>query len=333
MCRALKATEILGIRYGCLPVRANISDPYTCAIGVNLPTRMRIVWRRAKANINRLFSNAPPDVPPDAPPETPTARGTTFGLPYDIVEMIIAHTAHDLDALKACSLTCRPWYTAAVPHLHRTLTLSTRGELKSLSELHHLGLSPIIKEIRVEQNRTWFAPQAFGPRDLGYFSAFTNVRTLRLRYLEIHCFIPGIETYFSHFSPTLQSITLFGPICTPQQLPYFLSLFSNLDNIMIWETPTRPPNTPIPDTELLPFSTPRLQGRLVLYDFNSVEICTRLIALGSGLRFCHMDLCRTGDCAPVLFEACAQTLETLRIYAADRSVGGSFSMRLSTGSS
>jgi hypothetical protein len=233
MCRSFGGTEILGIRYGCPLVRTNVSDPCTCVIGVNLPTRMRIVWRRAKANVNRLFSNAPPDVPPDAPPETPTARGTTFGLPYDIVEMIITHTVHDLNALKACSWTCRPWYTAAVPHLHRTLTLPTRGELKPLSELHHLGLSPFIKEIRVEQNRAWFAPLAFGPRDLSYFSAFTN--------------------------------------------------------IMIWETPTRPPNTPIPDTELLPFSTPRLQGRLVLDDFNSVEICTRLIALGSGLRFCHMD--------------------------------------------
>jgi hypothetical protein len=35
---------------------------------------------------------------------------------------------------------------------------------------------------------------------------------------------------------------------------------------------TRPPSTAIPDTKLVPFSTPRLRGRLVLYYFDSVEI-------------------------------------------------------------
>ena len=59
----------------------------------------------------------------------------------------------------------------------------------------------------------------------------------------------------------------------------------------------------------------------MLYDSDSVEICTRLVALGGGLRFYHMDLCRSGECPPVLFGACAETLKTLRFYAGDISVG------------
>jgi hypothetical protein len=276
---------------------------------------VKIAWYRGIANIDRLLGNAPPD----APPETPASR-----LPYEILEMIIADVAHDLDALKACSLACRSWYIAAVPHLHHVLTLTdvtpsiARSELKPLSQLHRLGLMPLIKEIRVDQwHSRWLVPQAFSSRDLSRFSAFANVQTLRFRYLEIRRFIPGIERYFGHFSPTLRSIMLVRPSCTPRQLSHFLSLFPNLDNIAIWYAPTRPPNTTGLDTELVPFSTPRLQGRLMLREYDSVETWTCLIASCGGLQFRYVDLCGVGGCAPLLFEACAETLETLRFSAAD----------------
>jgi hypothetical protein len=274
---------------------------------------MRTVWHQGQANINRLLDNAPP--------ETRTTRTPTCNLPYEIVEMIIAHIARDFDALKTCSLTCRSWYTAAVPHLHRTLTLTKRGKLKPLSRLHRLGLMPLIKEIRVEQKGAWFMPHAFSRRDLGYFSAFANVRTLKFEYFEIPRFMPGIDSYFGHFSPTVQSIMLLQPFCTPRQLSLFLTLFPNLDDITIQRISTSPPNTTILDTEFFPFSTPRLRGRLALLGFDSVETWTHLIALGGDLRFRYMDLCRVGGCAPVLFEACAETLETLRFYATDPLVG------------
>jgi hypothetical protein len=332
--RAFKGADVLGIRYGYLPVRVHGSDLCTVrTTGTNLSTRMRVVWRRSKANINRLLDNPPPD----AAPETHTAHGTASRLPFEIVEIIIAHIAH-LGALKACSLACRSWYIAAVPHLHHTLTLtdtmhrSIRSELKPLSHLHRLGLIPLIKEIRVDQQRSWLVPQSFSSRDLRRFSAFTNVQTLRLQYLEIPRFIPGVERHFGHFSQTLRSIALVGPTCTPRQLSYFLSLFPNLDNIAIRNTPTRPPNTTIPDTDLVPFSTPRLRGRLILRKYDTVETWTSLIASCGGLRFCYMDLWVIRRCAPVLFEACAETLETLRFYVADE-ISERFSAGLSVDSS
>ena len=154
---------------------------------------------------------------------------STYSIPYDVVEMIIAHLTltHNLGDLKACSLTCRSWYTAAVPHLHHTLTLSgnrldlARYKLGPLYELHELALTHLVKEIRVEQS--WglgprLTPPVFSQSDLHYFSTFSNVHTLKLQNMEIHCFIPGIERYFGHFSPTLRSITLLNPNCTPQQL-------------------------------------------------------------------------------------------------------------------
>ena len=286
-------------------MHVNSSDLFAVrAVGIDLSTRMRVVWRRGKTNINRLLGN------------TPTTHESACRLPYEIVEMIITRIAHDLNTLKACSLTCHSWYIAAVPHLHYTLTLTTRGKLKPLSKVHQLGLMPRIKEIRVQQDRrTWLVPQAFSRRDLHYSSAFANVQTLILQYLDIFLFIPGIERYFGHFSPTLRSIALLDPCCTPGQLSHFLSLFPSLDDITIRGVPTRPPNVTIPDTELIPFSTPRLRGRLVLCGSGPVEAWTRLIASDGGLRFHCMSLFKVGRCAPVLFEACAETLETLQFYA------------------
>ena len=282
---------------------------------------MITIWHRGKVKVNRLLRNP-----------FPRARAMgklTSRFPYEIMEMIIAHLTRDLDTLKACSLTCRFWYTVAVPHLHHTLVLGRNGrgvarsELKPLSKLHRLGLMPLVKEIRVRQwcgMGGWFVPQAFGRRDLRYFSAFANVQNLVIRRLQLDHFIPDIERYFGHFSPSLRSIELFKPRCTPRQLSYFLSLFPNLDDIEVRHIYTHIPGATTPDAGLSPFSVPKLRGRLTLHSFHWVETWTHFTSCGR-LRFRHMDLRGSASCAPLLLEACAETLETLRFNAADGTAG------------
>ena len=293
----------------------------SCTIGLNLPNRVVIIWHRGKAKANRLFSNASP--------ETLTLHEQTCRFPPEIAEMIIAHLTDDLDDLKACSLTCRSWYIAAVPHIHRTLILREgkpdrrrSDKLKPLSKLHELGLTPLAKQITIHQqlNSQWFTPQAFGRRDLRYFSAFTNVRTLKIEHMNISGFMPGIERYFKHFSPTLRSTVLRNPCCTPRQLSYFLSLFSNLDDIAIKGSSTRQPDTTTPDAKLVPFSAQVLRGQLTVRNYRWAETWTNLITSCGGLRFRCMDLYKVGNCVPILLRACAETLETLRFYASDDSV-------------
>ena len=260
-----------------------------------------------------------------------------FPLPYDIVEIIIAHLVYNIRAIKACSLTCRSWYTAAAPQLHYALTLMGdkpeigHRQLEPLSKIYELDLIHLVKEIRLRQELDedcWFLPQSFTSFDLRHFSALVNVHTLKLENLEINRFIPAIELHFGHFSQTLRSITLYDPWCTPRQLSHFLSLFSNLDDIGIWNTLTRQLITTTPDMELVPFSALKPQGRLGLYNFNWAETLTHLITSGSDLRFRHMDLRGSSSCVPILFEACAETLETLRFM--DGSVSELFRIRLST---
>jgi len=254
------------------------------------------------------------------------------------VEIIITHLTCNTGALKACSLTCRSWYTTAAPLLHHSLTLTGdeleigRRHLQPLFNLHRLGLIHLVKEIRLKQGFDvdhWFVPQAFTHLDLCHFFTLTNVHTLKLQNMGIDRFVPTLEHHFGHFSQTLRSITLYDPRCTPRQLSHFFSLFSNLDNIGIRNTLTRQPTTTTPDMELVPFSALELRGRLALYNFNWAETWVHLTASSSDLRFRHMDLHRSPSCAPILFEACAETLETLRLGRMDGSASEWFRVRLS----
>jgi len=284
---------------------------------------MVTVWHRGKTLVKLLLG--------DPSPSTCAAREPTSSLPYDVVEMIIANLTRDLVTLKACSLTCRSWYTAAAPHLHHTLTLRedhpdvAHCELKPLSKLYELGLMPLVNEIRVSQLHTptgWFAPQAFSHHDLRYFSAFANVQTLVLYLVQLDHFVPDIKHYFEHFSSSLRSITITRSRSTPRLLAYFLSLFPNLDDIELQETRWGYiPPTVMSDTELVLSSAPKMRGRLVLLHSNWVETWTHLINAHGAPRFCRVDLRGSASCAPLLLEACAETIETLRFYATGDWVG------------
>ena len=278
-----------------------------------------VVWYRTKATISRLLRKAPP--------KTRFVQDLACRLPYEIVEMIIAHC--DFTTLKACSLACRSWYTVTIPHIHHTISLwgdvptGVRCGLKPLSKLYALGLTPLIREIQVFQGeRGWFLPRAFRPRDLRHFSSFSRVHTLRIQRLDITRFIPELENYFAQFSPTLRAVALLEPVCkTPQELSYFLSLFPNLDDVDIqWFSPFSSSDFKSSDasTELVPFSNPTFRGRLLLHYTHPVEVWSYLIAGRGSLRFRSMDLREVGECGQILLEACADTLETLRIYTLDR---------------
>ena len=309
------------------------------------------VWNRGKAKVNYLLGNAPPETCATHGSTRPTrsirsipGRPFPSPFPHDIVEMIIAHLACHRRTLKACSLACHSWYAAAVPHLHRTVTLTGGrpeigcNRLEPLAKLHELGLTPFVREIRVKQgpgSSAWFVPQAFGHLDLHYFSAFANIHTLNLENMQIHRFIPDTEHYFGQFSQTLESITLYDPSCSPQQLCHFLSSFPNLDDISIRisHTHTLDTTTPDADQELVMFPLPKLRGKLALYNFPWVETWAHVIASCGGLRFHHVDLCKNPRYGPLLLEACADTLATLRFDPTDCSVSEWLFMNLHPDSS
>jgi len=70
------------------------------------------------------------------------------------------------------------------------------------------------------------------------------------------------------------------------------------------------------DATLVPLSVPPLRGWLTLTCFTRENIVKDMISLFGGLRFRHMDLFRV-KCVRLLLDACAETLETLRLYPSD----------------
>ncbi|KAF9647257.1 hypothetical protein BDM02DRAFT_2736834 [Thelephora ganbajun] len=134
-------------------------------------------------------------------PTTVHQRIRTVNLPQDVLEIIVSDIGDDVSSLKAFSVTCYSWYLAAVPHLHRTLTLEdrssdpTRTELKPLAKLHKMDLLLFVKKlwIRSSSFEPWLSPRKFDRQTLRYFCALTNVQKLRIERFDLSKFMPGIE--------------------------------------------------------------------------------------------------------------------------------------------
>jgi len=252
-------------------------------------------------------------------------RVQTANLPQELLEIIITDLRDDVFSLKAFSATCYSWYLAAAPHLHRTLTLEdrhldpTRTELRPLAKLYKMNLLPFVKKlwIRSSSFEPWLSPRKFDRQTLRHFSALTNVQQLRIERFDVSKFVPGIERYFGHFAPALRSISLTISSGTPRQLLCLLALFPNLDDIEVEYYPTTKPDATVnPGSEVaVPFSVPSLRGQLKLTHFSNETIFRDMITLFGGLRFRYMDLFSV-EGSRLLLDACADTLQTVRIYPA-----------------
>jgi len=156
----------------------------------------------------------------------------------------------------------------------------------------------------------------FNRRILRQFSALTNVQELGIEYLDIPKFMPGIRRYFGHFSPTVRSLVLREPKGSRRQILYFVGLFQHLEDLGLVYDQLDFQEESVDDLRLIPPSVPPLQGRLTLRHFARVELLKDMIDLFGGVRFHHMDLCDVYGMR-LLLDACAKTLETLRVYPID----------------
>ena len=241
--------------------------------------------------------------------------------------MIAAHLANDTRSLLACSLTCYSWYIAAVPHLHHTLTTSTwymdthakLGWPRPLRNAHRLGLLPLVKKFQIQRRRprylSGFSPKTFNYWTLRYFLALTNVQELGIDHLDIPSFMSNIQLYFGHFLPTLRSLALGEPKGSRRQIIYFIGLFRHLEDLKILYDKPDPHEEPEDDLTLIPPSIPPLRGQLTMCS-TGVGLLKDMIDMFGGIRFRYLDIFNVGGTG-LLLGACAQTLETLRLYPTD----------------
>ena len=270
-------------------------------------------WYRNRVKIKQLPAARPPQ---------------TTRLPQELVEIIISYFIYDIRTLFACSMTCYSWYIAAVPHLHHSLTTDDHASIVAcegskkyrwpgpLQHSYELGLLPLVRRFRI---RLDFYPKnkfTLDDHTLRYFSALTNLQELGIDHLRVSDFMPNIQRYFGHFAPTLRFLALKEPEGSCRQILYFIGLFPNLQDLkLFYERPIEEWESAA-DGELVPLSVPPLHGRLTLTCFTGRRLVEDMIDLFGGLRFHYMDLFRV-KCVQLLLCACAETLETLRLYPTD----------------
>jgi hypothetical protein len=258
-------------------------------------------------------------------PTTPSSPATK--LPRELVEMIISHLIYDTSTLLACSLTCYSWHIATVSHLHHSLTTDGgrwRADKKylwptPLRESYELGLLPLVARLRIRSSYQYevkFAPERLDRRTLRYFSALTNLQELGIDVLRVSSFMPTIRQCFEHFSPTLRFLALSKPDGSCRQLLYFIGLFPNLQDLKLHCFLFMGARKNTADAALVPPSIPPLRGRLTLTEVTRDGFVGDMVSLWGGLRFRYMDLFRVNGIR-FLLKACANTLETLRLYPTD----------------
>ena len=223
------------------------------------------------------------------------------------------------------------WYLAAAPHLHHTLItpvylLRENEQLRrpdSFRHIYELGLFPLVKKFHVKgvdpyvgyRGPITFSPKQFDSCILHQFSTLTNIRELGIDSLDISSFMPNVRQYFGHFSPTVQSLALRKPKGSRRQI-FFIGLFQHLEDVKLLYDSVDFQEEPADDLTLIPFFVPPLHGRLTMTCFTRVGILEDMIGLFGGLRFRGMDIFFVHGMR-LLLDACAETLETLRLYPND----------------
>lgn len=234
--------------------------------------------------------------------------------------MIVAHLIYDTSSLKACAATCHTWCHIATPHLYHTLTLwqwhseTAYRDVNPLAVLHERGLLSHVKRLRFRSGfsgRPWVMPEYFDSWGLHYFSALANLQGLTVADLDFSRFVSGTKEYFGHWSSTLRSIALIRPTGPPRQLLDFLGLFPKLDGVKIIRYHTTTETHHTPDTPRAPVQG-SLRGNLTLSGFAVGELVEKMITAFGGMRFISLDLDDVLG-AQLLLNACAETLQTLRL--------------------
>ena len=246
---------------------------------------------------------------------SPAAR-----LPQEVVDAIVTYLIGDTASLRTCSLISHPWYTAAVPRLHRTLVIyidryKKKGDwLKLLKMGSKLGLLPFVTGLFIYGEHWGPYPSnlrraSFTPQTTVAFSQLTNVQKLTITGLDIASFVPTIHLYFGHFSSTVRFLSLGRILGSDRQIAFFIGLFPHLENLYLysgWYSPEKTEDDP----KLVPLFVPPLRGELTIDYTAAHSLATTIVDLFGGVRFHRMIFHHVGGTQPLLY-GCADALVSL----------------------
>jgi len=259
-----------------------------------------------------------------------------MGLPRELIDKILCYS--DLWTLKMCSLASRSFYSAARPFIHRRITLGIRSFVRGLSpDMGQLSFETYAQQAEVCHARYLLAAEGRGLLRYGYvrevylelsqldhpenvlqlqqLRALETVQTLRIESLVLHQVLPIFDRCFSHFVPTLQSLSLKDTRCEKvQQLMQFICRFPRLDDLTLISpnlgsslATYAPPGSEGPQPQQhLP-----LRGDLVLD--GTLGLGKSLSGLPGGIHFRSVQVDSDQNDLQILVRACSSSLEALTI--------------------
>lgn len=253
--------------------------------------------------------------------------GGLKGLPYEIVDEVLAYLVGDLPALKACSLTCKVLLRSARPIIHRRLRIDGWARLRTLDEHEsqaanlarfrpllvaaERGLTCYTRELTINIGKE-FKPENLCPF-LPQFQTFTRVTSLSLHYFDPTPFLPVFEPYFGHLAQQIQSLEFIRPSGSHNDLLHFISRFPNLDNLGFGLFPRYDLYSPEFDIPTIR-GLPTLRGTLRVEDatMRTDGLFRSFKQLPSGLRFRSVEFCHcTGINPNIVIQECASTIQYL----------------------
>ena len=231
-----------------------------------------------------------------------------IGLPREIVEKILGLLRDDIEALKACSLTCRALFSVNREMIHGRVRLATwkvhhtsglagriaakvlRGgrehevHMRYLSIAGERGLLGFTRELIIDIGPS-FTPEALEVY-LPHFLSFSKVRTLRIHDFDTKSFLPTFERYFARFVPTVHSLHLPDVVGAIHEVQEFIHKFPYLDDLSLTLSSCHSADVP---AKLPAGPSPPLKGKLILRGSGEVPV-RFLLEIPGGIHFLSIDV-------------------------------------------
>jgi hypothetical protein len=258
-----------------------------------------------------------------------------MSLPPELVDYIVDMLYDDLAALKACSSTCKSMLASSRRLIHQALHLTHRNNQSVLTQEEKLrhgrrgdhdlefrflfymgerGLLRYTKEVHIRD------PDVFTPNTLlphfHYFQSLDRVHTLAIEHYDAVLWANHYMTCFSHFRPTLTSLTLSRPHTRHLSLWGFILQFPNLQNLCLEWLPNREGILLESTAPTALDKLPPLRGHLRLA-FGALSPWlvdfTREIPTGVNFQSVELESNFFGDHVKHFLNACAHALQYLTI--------------------
>jgi len=249
-------------------------------------------------------------------------------LPQELVDEILGYLLDDLNALKACSRTCKSLFGATRPLIHQRLCLVSRSALlgypkESRSSLRKRGpeaFKPLIVAdrsglLRYTRYLTFkMGDGSFNPKNMEkyrpHLRSITNLHSLTLMPFRVHQFIPVFNECFGMLTGTIRHLDIRNACTTGLQLLYIISQFPLLEDLTVVFPREDPAHLghqhPIPAFT----KSPPLRGTLALVQVYSRELFEGLGALPGGLNSCSLELFRCEE-SQIVLDVCSHSVTSI----------------------